>query len=123
MIQLLPILTAAGTALRVPALAAFFAGLAGEIVALFAKWFTRRTAIQLGIVASVVALATALFATIELSIASISVVMPSYVRQGLDMCIPANFAPCVSLVLGAKVVRWVWIWKVHFIEMYANGGN
>lgn len=121
MIQLLPILTAAGTALRVPAFAGFLAGLAAQIIALFTQWFTRRTAIQLGIVASVVALATAVFITIQASIASISLIVPPYVSQGLDMVLPSNFSACVSLIFGAKIVRWVWIWKVHFIEMYAGG--
>ncbi len=121
MIPMLPIIAAVGTAVRASAFATFLAGLAGEIVRLFARWFTRRTAIQLGIVAAVVSLAAAVFVTIKLSIAAVSLVVPSYVRQGLDMCIPANFSYCFSLVAGAKIVRWVWIWKVHFIEMYAGG--
>ncbi|MCK5616646.1 DUF5455 family protein [Candidatus Pacearchaeota archaeon] len=120
MFQILPIITAAGTALRVSALVGFFAGLIGQMMALFATWFTKRMAIQATVVVSVVALSTAVFVAIKLVIASIVLTTPSYVQQGLNMVLPSNFSFCVSALLGAKIVRWVWAWKVHFIEMYAG---
>lgn len=117
---MLPILVAAGNALRVPALVGFLASIFGSMVGWFAQWFSKKTAIQLGIVAAVVSLTIALFGAIQLIVAGISIVIPDFVQQGIDMVIPSNFLPCVSAVVSAKVVRWVWIWKVHFIELYAN---
>jgi hypothetical protein len=117
---LLPILAYAGGALRVPAIATFLAGLAGTCVAFLAQWFTKRTAIQLGIVASVVAITLVALSAIKLLVDGISLYIPPEILEGASMVIPSNLSPCLSAIIGAHTVRWVWIWKVHFIEMYAN---
>lgn len=121
MIQLfLPIITGAANLLRLPALAAFFGGLFAQVVAFFAQWFTVKTAMQLGIVASVTALTVGLFATIKTLMAGIAIVSPPYFMQAMAFIIPSNLPICLSAIVSAHVVRWVWIWQVHFIEMYAS---
>ena len=53
---LLPILGAIGTALRLPALAAFLAGLVSNVLAWFAQYFARNTAINLTIISTLIVL-------------------------------------------------------------------
>ena len=120
-LALLPILGSIGTALRIPALATFFAGLAASMVAYFMTWFTRRVAINLTIITLVFGLTAAIFATIKASMAGISTVAPDYFIHALNMITPDNFWPCASAIFSAKIIRWVWIWKVHFITMYSHG--
>jgi hypothetical protein len=98
----------------------FLGNLFGWLFTFFAQWFTKRTAIQLGVVSGIVVLSTAVFASITALIASVSVVTPDFVQDGMNMCIPSNFSFCVSVLISAKLLRWAWQWKVHFIEMYVG---
>lgn len=120
-LALLPILTSIGTALRIPALATFFAGLAASMVAYFMTWFTKRVAINLTIITLVFGLTLAIFASIKATMAGISTVAPDYFTTSLNMITPDNFWPCASAIFSAKIIRWVWVWKVHFITMYSHG--
>lgn len=116
----LPIISGIATALRLPALAAFLGTLFAQMVAFFAQWFTVKTAMQLGIIAAVVTLTVGLFAFIKSLMFGIAVVAPPQFAQAMSMIIPNNLPLCFSAIVSAHVVRWVWIWQVHFIEMYAT---
>jgi hypothetical protein len=116
----LPILAGAANLLRLPALAAFLASLFAQIVAFFAQFFAVKTAMQLGVVASVVALTVGFFATIKALLIGIVIVAPPDFAQAMSLIIPNNLPICMSAIVSAHVVRWVWIWQVHFIEFYAG---
>lgn len=116
----LPILAGAANLLRLPALAAFFGAIFAQIVAFLAQWFTVKTAMQLGIVAAVVSLTVGLFITVKTLITGIAVVAPPQFTQAMSLIIPDNLPLCISAIVSANIVRWVWIWQVHFIEMYAS---
>lgn len=98
----------------------FFGNILGYLFTFFAQWFTKRTAISLGIIVGIVSLSTISFAAISALISSISVVTPGFIQDGLNMIIPSNFSLCVSVLISAKLIRWAWAWKVHFIEMYVG---
>jgi enoyl-CoA hydratase/carnithine racemase len=117
---LLPIITGAANLLRLPALASFLGTLFAQLVSFFAQWFTVKTAMQLGIVTAVVSLTVALFASIKILIAGIAVVAPPEFVQAMSLIIPDNLPLCFTSIVSARVVRWVWIWQVHFIELYAG---
>lgn len=118
---LLPIISAASTALRLPALAAFLAGIFANIVAFFAKWFTKNTAMQLGIIAAVSSVTIAMVATIKSLIFGLTFVLPPMYIQAMSLIVPDSLPVCFSAIVSAKVVRWVWIWQVRYIEYYAGG--
>lgn len=117
---LLPIATRLGNSLRIPALAGFLGGIFGNIASFLASFFTKKVATQITIGTSVVGVTITLWASFSLILASLSIFVPDYVSTGLSMVIPPNASFCVSAVLSAKVIRWVWIWKVHFIELAAS---
>lgn len=116
----LPIISGAANLLRLPALAAFFGSIFAQIVAFFVQWFTVKTATQLGIVAAVVSLTVGLFAVIKTLMVGIAIIAPPMFIQAMSLIIPSNLPVCFSAIVSAHIVRWVWIWQVHFIEMYAS---
>ncbi|RZM76428.1 hypothetical protein C3B51_17845 [Pseudoalteromonas rubra] len=118
---LLPIITGAASMMRFPALIAFFAGLFGQVIAFFAKYLTTKVAMQLTIVTAVSGLTLAVFAAIKALILAISVVAPEGLIHGASLVIPDNAAVCLSSIVSAHAVRYVWVWKVYFIESFAQG--
>lgn len=117
---LLPIISGISNVMRLPALAAFLGTLLAQSVGFFAQWFTAKTAIQLGIVTAVVSLTAGVFVAIKSLIAGISVSFPPFFNHAMSLIIPDNFSLCLSSIVSAHVIKWVWSWQVHFIEMYAS---
>lgn len=116
----LPIISGLSNVLRLPALAAFFGGLFAQLVSFLAQWFTVKTAMQLGIVTAVVSLTVGVFVAIKSMLLGIAVVAPPEFGQAMSLIMPNNLPLCMSAIVSAHVVRWVWIWQVHFIEFYAS---
>lgn len=117
---LLPIISGAANLLRLPALAAFLGIIFAHLVSFFAQWFTVKTAMQLGIIAAVVSLTLGLFLTVKALILGIAVIAPPQFTLAMALIMPNNLPLCMSAIVSANVVRWVWIWQVHWIEMYAS---
>lgn len=117
---LLPMAVRAGSALRFPAIAAFFSGLFSGVITWFLQFFGKKAAIQYGIITVIVGITVTLFTAIKLSIAGLSLIVPDFIQSGFNMVIPNNFVTCISLVFGAKITRWGWAWSVHFIEISAG---
>ncbi|WP_194586391.1 DUF5455 family protein, partial [Vibrio anguillarum] len=36
------------------------------------------------------------------------------------MVVPANAIPCMSAVLSARVIRWVWAWQFYVITKMSS---
>lgn len=112
---LLPILTTIGNVLRAPAIAAFLAGLAAQVLGWFSALFARGIAINLTIVTMIVGVALAFIASIEALVSGLTYVVPDSLSAGLSLFIPGNAIPCLSIVLASKVIRWVWEWQYYAI--------
>jgi hypothetical protein len=118
---LLSLISSVGSLLRLPALATFFATMLGNFIAFFAKWFTARTATQLGIIAAITSLTIGMIAFIKALILSIALVAPPLFTQAMSLVVPDNAPICVSALISAHTIRWVWQWQVRFIEYYSSG--
>lgn len=112
---LLPILSSVMTALRVPALAAFLAGMASNILAWFVKFFARGTAINLTVITMLIALTAGTTAAIYGIAAGLAQVVPPFLVDAWGIFVPGNAIPCVSAVFAARMVRWVWSWQFFVI--------
>jgi len=102
----------------------------GGIAAMIGAWLTEEAVgfvKKLGkilMVITIIGTVTAVILAAAVSaINAVSVSVPSYVRDGLDMVLPSNFLTCTSTLLGLRVTGWLWKWKVHFLELYAGNGN
>ena len=118
---LLPIIAGAANLMRLPALVAFLAGIFGQIVAFFAKWVSTKIAMQLTILTALVGLTVAVFTGIRTIMLGISVIAPDYLVQAASLVVPDNAALCLSSIISANVIRYVWVWKVYFIESFGRG--
>ncbi len=117
---LLPILSGVGNVLRIPALAAFIAGLAAQLVAWFSTFIARGVALNLAVIAIVAGLAIAIASSFWLMIEALSYVAPPEWSQGMGFITPSNAIPCLSTIAAARVTRWVWEWQIYAIHKVSS---
>lgn len=117
---LLPIISAVGTVLRVPAIAAFIAALAAQFVAWFSTFVARGIALNLAVIVVVVGLAVAISSGFWLALEGLSYVLPPEFSRGMGLITPSNAVPCFSTIAAAKVTRWVWEWQIYAIQQVSG---
>ena len=114
------ILSSIATAARLPALAGLLGGLFAKVVAVFATRFSASAAIQLGDITAIVGLTLALLLVLKGIVLGISATLPPFYSQAMSLVIPTNLLPCMTAVISARIVRWVWVWQVYFIQSVAS---
>jgi len=107
-------------ALRIPAIAAFLAGLAANILTFFSARLTKSIAINLTVVTMVVGLAAHVAAAIYLIGTGIAAVAPPFASMAWGYVVPSNAVPCLSAIFSARVVRWVWAWQFYVITKVSS---
>ncbi|EGQ9308592.1 hypothetical protein F7U82_24530 [Vibrio parahaemolyticus] len=115
MIQLLPIVSTIGTALRLPALVAFLSQIATTLFGWFFIAKARNVTINLVILTLLIGLTVTLTLAIYTLAMGLSYVAPPMWSQAAGMFIPNNAVPCVSAIYSARLLRWVWEWKFYAI--------
>ncbi|MUK93475.1 hypothetical protein GNP80_13645 [Aliivibrio fischeri] len=113
---LLPLISGIGNVLRVPAIAAFIAGLTAQLVAWFSTFVARGIALNLAVIVVVVGLAVAISSGFWLMLEGISYVLPPEWSRGMAFITPSNAVPCLSTIASARVTRWVWEWQIYAIH-------
>lgn len=119
-LPLLPILGTLGNALKIPSLAIFLGQIASNILGWFAIRMTRSLAINLTILTLLIGLAGTIATTSYFSVMSISYVTPPYLNQAFAYFVPNNAIPCMSCVLSARVLRWLWAWQFYAITKVSS---
>ena len=119
-IALLPIVGSLATALRIPMFASFIGGLFASLVTWFAKFFTNKAAFHFAVVTAILSVTSVFAATIYSLYAAVAAVAPSGTACGMSLIVPWNAVPAVSIIMGARVIRWVYEWKITFISDYKN---
>lgn len=112
---LLPIISGIAGAARLPALAAFLGGLASQILTFLATRFTRTVAINLTIVTMIIGLAYVTSLGIYTALTGLSYVIPDWMDKAFGFFVPNNAVPCVSVILSARLMRWVWEWQAWVV--------
>ncbi|MGF1903386.1 DUF5455 family protein [Aliivibrio sifiae] len=113
---LLPLFGSLAKVARIPAIAAFIAGLAAQIVAWFSTFVARGVALNLAVVVVVAGLAVAVSSGFYLMLEGIRYVLPPEFSQAMGMITPSNAVPCLSTIAAAKIARWVWVWQIYAIH-------
>ena len=117
---LLPILSTIGNAMRAPALVAFLGGLAAKVFEFLFLRFTKQVAINLTIVTMIIGLATAVTYSIYALLTGLHFLVPSFISTAWGFFVPDIAVPCVSTILSARVMRWVWVWQVYIVTKVAG---
>lgn len=119
-IILLPLVGAIASLTRIPALVMFISVIMGNLISWFAKFFTKKVAMQLTIITAIVAATTVFFTAIKGAVGLIAIYTPPEVDQAVSMFIPDNASVCVSVYISCRLIRWAYTWQVRFIEMMAH---
>ena len=118
-IALLPILSSVGSALSVPAIAAFIGGIATKVFEFFFLKFTKQMAINLTIVTMIIGMATATSYAIYALLTGLHYLVPPFLSQAWGFFVPDIAVPCTSALLSARVMRWAWEWQVYAVTRIA----
>lgn len=100
----------------VQAIVAWIATVATAFFVYLTTMMTKRLALALVAITVILSLALAFFLAIKAMIYSITVMTPDYIQNGINCIIPSNLVPCLSLVLGARIARQVYQFKVSFVH-------
>lgn len=118
-IALLPILSSVGSALSLPALAAFLGGLATKVFEFFFLKFTKQVAINLTILTMVIGMTTVATYTIYGLLTAVHFLVPPFLSHAWGFFVPDIAVPCVGSIMSARVLRWGWTWQFYAITRIA----
>jgi biotin transporter BioY len=119
-IQLLPLLSTVGTALKLPALVGFIAQIATTLFGWFFIAKARNVTINLVILTLLVGITVVLTLAVYTLAAGLSYIAPPEWSAAAGMFIPNNAVPCISAIYTARLLRWVWEWKFYAIVRSAS---
>lgn len=113
--------------MALPALAGFgwfatvVAGLFASLIGFFAKYLTKRLAIAAALITAAIAITAAFYAAITGVLALIAPVTPPQFNVALGLFLPSNAKACLSAVMSAYVLRWLYDWQIKVLT-YKNAG-
>ena len=99
-----------------PVLAAFLGGIFSSLLLFFIKYFTKRVAVFLTVIAAITLLTTTFWVALYNLISAIGLSIPPemLVFSGF---LPNNIPTCLSIVLSAKTISYVYVWNVKIWTM------
>ncbi len=103
----------------IPALASFLGSIFTALVGFFSAYLTKRLALVAAGVVAIAGAFTVFYAAVLALVAGLSVPFP-VVGNAVYCFLPANTQACVSAILTAYVLRWVYEWKVRVIQYQFN---
>ncbi|GHD52508.1 hypothetical protein SAMN05216429_106128 [Marinobacter persicus] len=100
--------------LGIPWLAGILGTALTGLIAFFGKFLTKKLAIVAAVITAAVSLTGAFLVTIEGIMAGIYYAMPT--TGNWFAFLPGNFSACVSAIVTAEIVRWVYDWNIKIIQ-------
>lgn len=97
-------------------LATLLGSLFSGIVQYFAKYLTKKLAVVAAVVAAIGVLSTVFFGAIYALVVSIAYQLPDEMILGLSLVIPSNSVTCLSSIMTAHLLKWVYDWNVKVIQ-------
>lgn len=102
-------------------LAGLVANAFAALLVFFGKFFTARMAVVATMIVAALALTAAFYVSIAGVIALISPVAPPFFSDAIGMFLPSNAKACISAILAAYVLRWLYDWQIKILG-YKNPG-
>lgn len=100
----------------IPWLASAIGGIIGSLVAFLAKFLTRKLAIKAGYVTGFLLLLTIFAAFIVQLMTVVVIVLPEGYGVMLSYLIPWNLPLCISVIVTARLGKWLWQFKVNILQ-------
>lgn len=101
-------------------LASFIGGLLSTLIDWLAKYFTKRLAVTVAIVAAFTSLTAAMWAGLQALVSGIVVAMPSEIGTVASWIAPGNLTECLAAVATAKFLRFVYDAKVRVLDFQSR---
>jgi hypothetical protein len=93
-------------------LAKFLVGAFGGIVAFFAQYVTKKTALGLTMISVIAGLTLTLYTGLSLMVASLAVqIVNPYILMGMSVLWPPNAEACISAMFATDLA--VWLYRTH----------
>lgn len=93
-------------------LGSLFAGL----LEFLAKYLTKKLAVVAAVVTAIGVVSTVFFGAIYALVLSIAYQLPDEMILGLSLVIPTNSVTCLSSIMTAHLLKWVYDWNVKVIQ-------
>lgn len=119
-LPLLPIISTLGNALKIPSIAIFLGQIASNILGWFAVRMTRSLAINLTVITLIIGIAAGIALSIYTIAGGLSYIVPDSLSQGFSYFVPSNAIPCISAILSARLIRWLWAWQFYAITKVSS---
>lgn len=103
----------------IPALASFFASIFTALIGFFATYLGKRLALVAAAIVAVAGAFTVFYTAVLALIAGLAVPYP-IVGNAVYCFLPSNTQACISAVITAYVLRWVYEWKIRVIQYQFN---
>jgi len=98
-------------------LATALTGLLPAAVDFFARWVTKKTLMMAAYYSAYAALTAGVFASVASGISVIAPDLPTGYHQAAGMFLPGNAYLCISAIVTATVVRWVYDYQVKLLDI------
>lgn len=102
--------------LGLPWLAGVLGGLFASVFSYFAQYLTKRIALVVTVIAVLVTLTASMFTALQAIITGLSYAVPASISEGMALLIPDNALPCLTAVISAHVIRYVYDWNVRILQ-------
>lgn len=96
----------------------------GIVTTLIAAWGTRLAQRLINIalvVTALIAVTAAFYVSMQAVVSTITPAMPPQFNAAVGMFMPSNATACLSAILTAYTLRWLYDWKVKIISMKGQG--
>lgn len=98
------------------------AGLIGGIVSALGARLTKRVANMLLVAGALITLTAGLYTAMEALASAVTPALPPQFAAACGLFLPSNTTVCLSAILTAYLLRWVYDWKVKLLTMKADAG-
>lgn len=100
----------------IPWLAGVLGAAFTSVLQFFIKTFTKRFAVAAAVAVSLAALTLTFLAAITAAINGIHYVAPPAISQGMSLLLPSNLNQCLTAIVTAYTVRYVYSWQARIIQ-------
>lgn len=97
-------------------LATFLGSLFVELIKYFAKFTTKKLAVISAVVIAIGIVSTTFFVAILALALALLPQAPPMLIIGLSLVLPSNTVTCLSSIMTAHLLKWVYDWNVKVIQ-------
>ena len=100
-----------------PWLASILSAIVLSFLSFFVRIFTKKMAFVAFFVSASALFTSAFFSALESLVSTISLSVPDYFNVACQMIVPSNSTACISVMISARVLRFIYDWNIKILNM------